>query len=99
MIKKNTILNLAGEREKKENLLLIKTRQNDKARANLAIAILEDESIKRQSEINSQVYLSQVEEEKNHISEWAYYALFFIMGVLFTLAVDGFVWMIPVLKG
>ena len=85
--------------DNKGNLVLIKTRKNDKARANLAVAILEDEASRRQSEANSKEYLSKVEDEKSNVSDYVYYALFFIMGVLFTLAVDGFVWMMPVLKG
>ena len=84
--------------DNKGNLVLIKTRKNDKARANLAVAILEDEASRRQSEANSKAYLNKVEDEKSNVSDYMYYALFFIMGVLFTIVLDGFVWMIPVLN-
>jgi len=83
------------EKNQKAELIVIKTRVNDKARAQLAIAMLEDEELKRKSQDNSMAYLKRKEEESK-IAQWVWNLVWFVMGILFTLSVDGLIWQLPV---
>ena len=57
-----------------------------KEQPKLVLAILEDESVRLASQARSAKYVDLVEKERNHMPEWMWYLLFFLLGMLFTLS-------------
>ena len=49
-------------------------------RTPLAMAMLEDENVRQASAERSEEYLDLVEKEKNHMPEWMWNVLWFILG-------------------
>lgn len=72
---------------KVQHILPLIMKKNDKARANLAKAFLEDEAIKAASEANSRAYLMRIE-EADRTPFWMWCTLYFILGMLFMVTVD-----------
>ena len=77
-----------AKREPKiKHILPLIMRKNDKARANLAKAFLEDEAIKQASFERSKAYLLKIEEE-DRTPFWMWCTLYFVLGMLFMITVD-----------
>ncbi len=64
---------------------------NEKTRALMANAILEDEAISLASQERSRVYLNEKEED-DRIPMWAWCLMYFFLGILFMISVDNVFW-------
>ena len=64
---------------------------NDKGRALLAVAILEDESVRLASQANSRAYL-KMKEDEDTVPFWIWCALYFILGILFMISIENIFW-------
>ena len=64
---------------------------NDKGRALLATAILEDESVRLASEANSRAYLKRKQDEDT-VPFWVWCTMYFILGILFMISVENVFW-------
>jgi len=80
----------------KGELLLVKTRKNPEARANLATAILEDAASRQASQENSAKYLNRAEEERSRMPEWLWNVAWFILGMLSMISLDSLIWQLPI---
>jgi len=56
-------------------------------RTTLAKAILEDEAVRRASQVTSKIYLESCEDEKDSMPFWMWCALYFCLGMLFTMTI------------
>lgn len=64
---------------------------NDKGRALLAVAILDDESIRLASQANSRAYLKRKQDEDT-VPFWIWCILYFTLGILFMISVENIFW-------
>jgi hypothetical protein len=81
--------------ERNDVILLInsfKENVNEKARASLAKAFLEDEASRHASQERSREYLIKKEEEEAGDPIWQWPVLYFILGILFMITVDNIAW-------
>ncbi len=67
-------------------------KKNDKGRALLATAILEDESVRLASQANSKAYLKEKWEREDRMSEWMWNLLYFALGMLFVISMENVFW-------
>ncbi len=56
-------------------------------RSLLAQAMLEDEAVRKASEIASENFMDKVEDEKNEMPFWMWCVLYFCLGMLFTMTI------------
>lgn len=63
----------------------------------LRLALAEDEHVRNESRKRSANYLEEVENEKNHMPEWMWNVLWFILGAFFWESIPGIVGMIDAL--
>lgn len=73
--------------QKIKEILPLVMKKNDKARANLAKAFIEDEAIKAASVQNSISYLERCD-EADRTPFWQWCTLYFILGMLFMITID-----------
>lgn len=57
-----------------------------KEQPRLVMAMLEDESVRVDSQKRSAEYLDLVEKEKNYMAPWIWNLLFFLLGMLFAMS-------------
>lgn len=64
---------------------------NDKKRALLAVAILEDEAVRLASQANSKAYLL-MKEKQDKMPEWMWNVFWFMLGMLFLISMENVFW-------